>query len=348
MNKPSPRRRRPPPRSHPSPATEPQGGMGSAAGRGERADSERPHLAALPHRWQGEARSGRGDAGRRPAQRRRGGSRGRAGCPARHSGDRLLPLYRAASQGRAGSEAFNEGNLVCQACRAVKREFPELGLVTDVALDPYTSHGHDGLVRESASGELTILNDENGGSAGPPGALIRAGRRRRHRASDMMDGRVGAIRAALDAEGFLDVQIMAYAAEYCFRLHGRSRRRSAQGRALRATSAPTRWTQPTATRRCARSSSTSTRARTWSWSSRACPISTSSRRVKDEFRGPDLRLSGQRRIFDDHGRRPERLDRRRQGDDGEPHRLQARRRRRGAHLLRGARGGEAEEGLERA
>src|SRR5271169_5485427 len=57
------------------------------------------------------------------------------------------------------SEAFNESNLVCKACRAIKRAFPELGLVTDVALDPYTSHGHDGLVRERGN-ELTILNDE--------------------------------------------------------------------------------------------------------------------------------------------------------------------------------------------
>src|SRR5271165_2419503 len=59
-----------------------------------------------------------------------------------------------------GSEAFNDGNLVCRACRAIKREFPQLGLVTDVALDPYTSHGHDGLISESPTGEIRILNDE--------------------------------------------------------------------------------------------------------------------------------------------------------------------------------------------
>ena len=97
-----------------------------------------------------------------------------------------------------GSEAFNDGNLVCRACRAIKREFPELGLVTDVALDPYTSHGHDGLVRESASGELTILNDET------VEALARQALNQARAGadviapSDMMDGRVGAIREALD------------------------------------------------------------------------------------------------------------------------------------------------------
>ena len=64
-----------------------------------------------------------------------------------------------------GSEAFNESNLVCKACRAIKREFPALGLVTDVALDPYTSHGHDGLVHER-DGDIRILNDETVEGAG--------------------------------------------------------------------------------------------------------------------------------------------------------------------------------------
>ncbi len=118
-----------------------------------------------------------------------------------------------------GSEAFNEGNLVCKACRAIKREFPQLGLVTDVALDPYTSHGHDGLVREHA-GDLRILNDET------VEALVRQSLNQARAGadiiapSDMMDGRVGAIREALDAEGFLDVQILAYAAKYASAFYG--------------------------------------------------------------------------------------------------------------------------------
>jgi porphobilinogen synthase len=119
-----------------------------------------------------------------------------------------------------GSEAFNADNLVCRACRAIKREFPGLGLVTDVALDPYTAHGHDGLVRESASGELVILNDET------VEALVRQALNQARAGadviapSDMMDGRVGAIREALDDEGFLDVQIMAYAAKYASAFYG--------------------------------------------------------------------------------------------------------------------------------
>jgi porphobilinogen synthase len=127
----------------------------------------------------------------------------------------FFPYTDAALKDDVGSEAFNEQNLVCRACRAIKREFPQLGLITDVALDPYTSHGHDGLMEGDK-----ILNDESV-AALVRQALIQA------RAgadviapSDMMDGRVGAIRAALDAEGFLDVQIMAYAAKYASAFYG--------------------------------------------------------------------------------------------------------------------------------
>ncbi len=118
-----------------------------------------------------------------------------------------------------GSEAYSESNLVCRACRAIKKAFPGLGLVTDVALDPYTSHGHDGLVREEGD-DLRILNDET------VRALVRQSLNQARAGadviapSDMMDGRVAAIREALDAEGFLDVQIMAYAAKYASAFYG--------------------------------------------------------------------------------------------------------------------------------
>src|SRR5271156_4767528 len=132
----------------------------------------------------------------------------------------FFPYTEASLKDEHGSEAFNEGNLVCKACRAIKREFPGLGLITDVALDPYTSHGHDGLVSEGATGEFRILNDET------VEALVRQALNQARAGtdviapSDMMDGRVGAIRDALDAEGFLDVQIMAYAAKYASAFYG--------------------------------------------------------------------------------------------------------------------------------
>ncbi|MGO8835551.1 MAG: porphobilinogen synthase [Roseiarcus sp.] len=127
----------------------------------------------------------------------------------------FFPYTDAALKDEQGSEAFNENNLVCRACRAIKKEFPGLGLVTDVALDPYTSHGHDGLM----SGNR-ILNDES------VAALTRQALAQARAGADviaptdMMDGRVGAIRAALDAEGFLDVQILAYAAKYASAFYG--------------------------------------------------------------------------------------------------------------------------------
>ena len=131
----------------------------------------------------------------------------------------FFPYTAAELKDEHGSEAYNEGNLVCRACRAIKREFPQLGLVTDVALDPYTSHGHDGLIREDGD-NYRILNDET------VAALVRQSLNQARAGadviapSDMMDGRVGAIREALDAEGFLDVQIMAYAAKYASAFYG--------------------------------------------------------------------------------------------------------------------------------
>jgi porphobilinogen synthase len=127
----------------------------------------------------------------------------------------FFPYTEASLKDEGGSEAFNEQNLVCKACRAIKREFPGLGLITDVALDPYTSHGHDGLM----SGE-TIMNDAT------VVALVRQALNQARAGadviapSDMMDGRVGAIREALDAEGLLDVQILAYAAKYASAFYG--------------------------------------------------------------------------------------------------------------------------------
>jgi porphobilinogen synthase len=127
----------------------------------------------------------------------------------------LFPYTDPAKRDPNGSEALNTNNLVCQACRALKKAAPSIGLMTDVALDPYTSHGHDGLL----SGE-TILNDETVLQLAQQ-ALVQAEAGSDIIApSDMMDGRVGAIRAALDENGFDAVQIMAYAAKYASAFYG--------------------------------------------------------------------------------------------------------------------------------
>ena len=114
-----------------------------------------------------------------------------------------------------GSEALNPDNLVCRAIRAVKKEVPEIGILCDVALDPYTSHGHDGLLRDGV-----ILNDETVALLVQQ-ALVQAQAGCDIIApSDMMDGRVGAIREALDSENLADVSIMAYAAKYASAFYG--------------------------------------------------------------------------------------------------------------------------------
>jgi porphobilinogen synthase len=127
----------------------------------------------------------------------------------------LFPYTDPSLRDETGSEALNADNLVCQAVRAIKKEFPDLGVLCDVALDPFTSHGHDGLIKDGK-----ILNDET------VAVLVRQALVQAEAGcdviapSDMMDGRVGAIREALDDAGFLDVQIMAYAAKYASAFYG--------------------------------------------------------------------------------------------------------------------------------
>src|ERR1019366_2092658 len=114
-----------------------------------------------------------------------------------------------------GGNAQSPDNLVCRACREIKAAVPEVGLITDVALDPYTSHGHDGLLEGDE-----IVNDAT--VAALVGQALNQARAGADviAPSDMMDGRVGAIRAALDAAGFEHIQIMSYAAKYASAFYG--------------------------------------------------------------------------------------------------------------------------------
>ncbi|MCP9627070.1 porphobilinogen synthase [Rhodopseudomonas palustris] len=127
----------------------------------------------------------------------------------------LFPYTEPSLRDEEGTEATNADNLVCRTVRAIKKEFPDLGVLCDVALDPFTSHGHDGLIQNGR-----ILNDET------VAVLVKQSLVQAEAGcdviapSDMMDGRIGAIREALDAAGFLDVQIMAYAAKYASAFYG--------------------------------------------------------------------------------------------------------------------------------
>jgi len=127
----------------------------------------------------------------------------------------IFPSIDAALKDASGSLACDGDNLVCRAVSAVKAAFPDLGIICDVALDPFTSHGHDGLLDgdEILNDETIAVLCEQAVHQANAGCDIIA-------PSDMMDGRVGKIRAALDAAGHHNVQIMAYAAKYASGFYG--------------------------------------------------------------------------------------------------------------------------------
>ena len=140
----------------------------------------------------------------------------------------LFPYTDPARKTEDGREALNPDNLVCRATRAVKATGLEVGVLCDVALDPFTSHGHDGLLKDGV-----ILNDETvevlvaqALNQVQAGCDIIA-------PSDMMDGRVGAIRSALEREGHRDTLIMAYAAKYASAFYGPFRDAVGSAKALK-------------------------------------------------------------------------------------------------------------------
>ena len=127
----------------------------------------------------------------------------------------LFPNTPVEMKDAEGSQATNPDNLMCRAARLLKREFPDLGLVGDVALDCYTSHGHDGVIRNGY-----VHNDDSV-------AVLRTQALHQAQAgidviapSDMMDGRIGAIRLALDEAGLIDTRIMSYAVKYASAFYG--------------------------------------------------------------------------------------------------------------------------------
>ena len=140
----------------------------------------------------------------------------------------LFPATPAEKKDSEGSEALNPENLVCRAARLLKREFPELGLIGDAALDPYTDHGHDGVIRDGyvANDESLEVLTRQAVIQAQAGIDVVA-------PSDMMDGRVGAIRAALDAEGLIHTRIMSYAAKYASAFYGPFRDALGSGAALK-------------------------------------------------------------------------------------------------------------------
>jgi porphobilinogen synthase len=126
-----------------------------------------------------------------------------------------FPNVDFALRDRTGSEILNPDNLINRATRAIKAAVPEIGVITDAALDPFTSHGHDGIL----DGGI-IVNDETVDQVAAAAVLQAAAGSDIIAPSDMMDGRIGAIRDALDAAGFQDVAIMSYATKFASAFYG--------------------------------------------------------------------------------------------------------------------------------
>ena len=127
----------------------------------------------------------------------------------------LFPYTPNKKKDSNGTEALNENNLVCRALKIIKKNFKEIGTMCDVALDPYTSHGHDGILRENDVDNdktLKILVKQSLLQAQMGCDIIAP--------SDMMDGRIGEIRKALDKNNFKDTKILSYAVKYASNFYG--------------------------------------------------------------------------------------------------------------------------------
>ncbi|MDN5927804.1 MAG: porphobilinogen synthase [Hyphomicrobiales bacterium] len=126
-----------------------------------------------------------------------------------------FPNVDMALRDETGSAILDPGNLINRATSAIKHAVPEIGIITDAALDPFTSHGHDGILRNGV-----VVNDESVAQVTAAAVLQAAAGADIVAPSDMMDGRIGAIRDALDANGFQDVAIMAYATKFSSAFYG--------------------------------------------------------------------------------------------------------------------------------
>ena len=126
-----------------------------------------------------------------------------------------FPNVELALRDQTGSHILDPENIINRATRAIKDAVPEIGIITDAALDPFTSHGHDGILRDGI-----IVNDETVQQVAAAAVIQAAAGADIIAPSDMMDGRIGAIRDALDANGFQDVAIMSYATKFASAFYG--------------------------------------------------------------------------------------------------------------------------------
>lgn len=128
----------------------------------------------------------------------------------------LFPAIAPEKKSALGEEAYREDGLIPTAVRALKKHLPDLGIIVDVALDPYTSHGHDGIIDENGY----VLNDETNAILAKQALTLAKAGADVIAPSDMMDGRVGVIRQALDQNGLIQTSILAYSAKYASGYYG--------------------------------------------------------------------------------------------------------------------------------
>ena len=242
----------------------------------------------------------------------------------------IFPETDPAKKTPDAREAYNPDGLVCRAITAAKKHVPGIGVVCDVALDPFNSDGHDGIVRDGyvqndesleALVKQAIVQTEAGADIQAP--------------SDMMDGRIGAIRQALDAKGFIHAQIMSYAAKYASAFYNPFRDAIGSSGALKGDKKTYQMDYANSDEALARGRPRH-RGRRRHGDGQARPALSRHRAPREgRLRRADLRLPGERRVRDAARRRRPRLARLGQGADRDPDRLQARRLRRHPDLRRG-------------
>ena len=218
----------------------------------------------------------------------------------------LFPYVEAADKNPQATEAWNPENLVCRATRAIKAAVPEVGVLLDVALDPYNSDGHDGLVRDGvvhndetllALEKMALVQAEAGCDILGP--------------SDMMDGRIGVIRRALEAHDFPDTLIMSYAAKYASCFYGPFRDAVGSGGALKGDKKTYQMDPANGDEALREVAADLAEGADMVMVKPGLPYLDVCARVKAEFRVPDLRLPGLRRVRDARRGRGQRLARRR-------------------------------------
>jgi len=146
----------------------------------------------------------------------------------------LFPVIHKEKKSVDGLEALNRDNLICRSIREIKNSLPEIGIIADVALDPYTNHGHDGIVRkgEIANDETVAILKEQSLILAETGCDVIA-------PSDMMDGRIGAIRDLLESSGYYNTIILSYAVKFASSLYGPFRHAIGSQKALAGSSKST-------------------------------------------------------------------------------------------------------------